>query len=103
MGLSHAIAGFSAFFMLRIQDAFGNFASQDENVTVAFELPEVPSHARGLGAPTQEGGEHPLLTSFRGNLLNTEVNDVRSDVDKASVSPEASGVVTFLPTLNPKL
>jgi len=64
MGLSHAIAGFSAFFMLRIQDAFGNFASQDENVTVAFELPEVyQSRKRNSTSPAT------ALAIFAGDEL----------------------------------
>ena len=43
---------------------------------------------------TPESSKHPLVKSFRGNPLNTEVNDAIAGVDKASVSLKPSGVVT---------
>ena len=46
----------------------------------------------GQGTPsTPQGSKHPRLTPFRRNAQNTQVNQVRSDVDKVSVSLEPSG------------
>ena len=40
-GLSVAIATYPAFFMLRIRDVFGNWASSLENITTGFEMPRI--------------------------------------------------------------
>ena len=49
--------------------------------------------AFSLSLSTTGGSKPPLLTAFRGKTHTTQVNDVRSDVDKVSVSLEPSGVV----------
>jgi hypothetical protein len=48
----------------------------------------------GASRPLTPGhSKHPLLTCFKGNALNSEVNRARSGADKASVSLDRSGVV----------
>ena len=52
-GLSVAIAHFPTFFMVRIRDVFGNWASSLENITTAFDIPGVDqSMATGSTTPT---------------------------------------------------
>jgi hypothetical protein len=52
-GLSVAIAHYPAFFMLRIRDVFGNWASSQEKITTAFVVPRVDQTMfEGYGTPT---------------------------------------------------
>ena len=52
-GLSVAIANYPTFFMLRIRDVFGNWASSLEDVTMVFDVPKVAQDfADGLPSPT---------------------------------------------------
>jgi len=49
----------------------------------------------GLGVTTPGRSNHPRLTSFEGNPLNSQVNHAKYGVDKASISLDHSGVVGF--------
>ena len=52
-GLSVAIAHYPSFFLMRIKDVFGNWASSLENITTGFEMPHVDqSMFRGSTTPT---------------------------------------------------
>lgn len=66
LGISAAIAGYPAFFYLRIRDVYGNWASQKENVSITFTVPEVAQQLTNSTTPTSADAHFAgLLPSFR--------------------------------------
>jgi len=56
-GMSTAIAGYPAFFTLRIRDVYGNWASQKENVSITFTVPEVAQQLTNSTTPISADAE----------------------------------------------
>jgi len=67
-GLSMGIANYPAFFMLRIRDVFGNWATSLENITTGFELPGVAqSMFDGSTTPTSYESLYAGTEAFTGD------------------------------------
>ena len=70
-GLSVAIAHYPTFFMVRIRDVFGNWASSLENITTAFEMPKVAqSMAAGSTTPTTSATLYAGDEIFQGDYFS---------------------------------